>query len=94
MAIGDMVFYKTMKYQKWTPKRTFTADDVMQHMNEAARAAMKQSAVESLAAALLGIKEIKQNAEQAKKLAYVRAFMIQLQTYADRKTNSPDWGEW
>ena len=75
--------------------------NVMQYMNEAALAAMHTSAVESLAAQLLGIAELKQNRELAQqerdaqsKLHNIGLFMGQLTAIAERQTKNPDWGEW
>ncbi len=73
-------------------------------MNEEALAAMKRSAVEGLAAQLLGIAELKHNREVAEverekhneraKLHNVSLFIGQLAAIVERQTKTPDWGEW
>lgn len=73
-------------------------------MDEQALAAMKRSAVEGLAAQLLGIAELKHNREVAEverekhneraKLHNVSLFIGQLAAIAERQTKTPDWGEW
>lgn len=73
-------------------------------MNEEAQEAMKRSAIEGLAAQLLGIAELKHNREVAEverekhneraKLHNVSLFMGQLTAIVERQTKTPDWGEW